>query len=270
MKLRLFICTALAAGALLAQGLDPKKLTEPPVDSWPTYNGDYSGRRFSTLSDINANNIRTLSLAWVYRLQTGSEGGAIKSTPLLVNGVLYFTIPDHVFAVDARSGRELWHYRWNSKGGWHLGNRGVGIYGDWLYFETPDCNLVSLHLKDGSERWRKPICDLDRYYTATVAPVVIKNHIIVGVSGDDLDIPGYLESRDPETGDLQWHWSTVPKPGEPGSETWPNVWRSWHRGNKRGTAHDRDQQSMGAAPQPPHRNREERRMERCDHPQIRA
>ena len=230
MKLRLFICAALAAGALLAQGLDPKKLTEPPVDSWPTYNGDYSGRRFSTLSDINANNIRTLSLAWMYRLQTGSEGGAIKSTPLLVNGVLYFTIPDHVFAVDARSGRELWHYRWNSKGGWHLGNRGVGIYGDWLYFETPDCNLVSLHLKDGSERWRKPICDLDRYYTATVAPVVIKNHIIVGVSGDDLDIPGYLESRDPETGDLQWHWSTVPKPGEPGSETWPNAEAMAHGG----------------------------------------
>lgn len=230
MKLRLFICAVLAAGSLLAQGLDPKKLAEAPVDSWPTYNGDYSGRRFSTLSDINANNIRSLSLAWVYRLQTGSEGGAIKSTPLLVNGILYFTIPDHVFAVDARSGRELWHYRWNSRGGWHLGNRGVGIYGDWLYFETPDCNLVSLHLKDGSERWRKPICDLDRYYTATVAPVVIKNHIIVGVSGDDLDIPGYLESRDPETGDLQWHWSSVPKPGEPGSETWPNAEAMAHGG----------------------------------------
>src|SRR6185437_14030742 len=104
------------------------------------------------------------------------------------------------------------------------------MYGDWLYFETPDCNLVSLNTKDGTERWHKQICDLDRFYTATVAPVVIGNHVIVGVSGDDLDIPGYLESRDPETGEVQWHWSSVPKPGEPGSETWPNAEAMAHGG----------------------------------------
>ena len=119
---------------------------------------------------------------------------------------MYFTVPDHVWAVDARTGREIWHYTWTSKGGIHIGNRGVGIYGNWLYFETPDCNLVSLNLKDGKERWSKQICDLDQMYYASVAPVVVKNHVIVGVSGDDLDIPGYLESRDPETGELQWRW----------------------------------------------------------------
>ncbi|HEX7360509.1 MAG TPA: acido-empty-quinoprotein group A [Bryobacteraceae bacterium] len=230
--MRTLILMALAAGVLAAQGLNPKKLTEPPTDSWPTYNGDYSGRRFSTLADINTANVNKLSLAWVYRMQTapGRSGGTIKATPLLVNGVLYFTIPDNVFAIDARTGRELWKYHWNSNGGWHLGNRGVGIYGSWLYFETPDCNLVSLNIKDGSERWHKPVCDIDRFYTATVAPIVIKNHVIVGVSGDDLDIPGYLESRDPETGDVQWHWSVVPKPGEPGSETWPNAEAMEHGG----------------------------------------
>src|SRR5581483_10171836 len=161
---------------------------------------------------------------------TGTLGGSIKSTPLMVNGVLYFAIPDHVFAVDARSGRLIWQFNWPSRGGWHLGNRGVGMYGDWLYVETPDCNLVALNSKDGTERWHKPICDLDQFYTATGAPVVIGNHVIVGVSGDDLDIPGYLESRDPETGDVQWRWSSVPKPGEPGSETWPNTEAMAHGG----------------------------------------
>jgi alcohol dehydrogenase (cytochrome c) len=224
---------AFAATALFSQFLDPAKLQQPPTDSWPTYNGDYSGRRFSTLSKINAGNINSLSLAWVYRINVGSDnpGGSIKATPLLVNGVLYFTLPDHVWAVDARTGQELWNYNWQSKGGIHLGNRGAGIYGGWLYFETPDCHLVSLNLKDGKERWHKQVCDLDQLYYASVAPIVVKNHVLVGVSGDDLDIPGYLESRDPETGELQWRWYTVPqKKGDPGSETWPSADAAKHGG----------------------------------------
>jgi alcohol dehydrogenase (cytochrome c) len=226
-----FTILALAAG-LFSQGLDPAKLGQPPTDSWPTYNGDYSGRRFSTLSKINAQNIGSLSLAWVHRLDPGnsSMSGSINATPLLINGVLYFSLPDHVWAVDARTGRQIWHYVWASKGGIHLGNRGVGVYGNWLYFETPDCNLVALNTKDGTERWHQQICDLDQMYYASVAPIVIKNHVIVGVSGDDLDIPGYLESRNPETGERQWHFSVVPKPGEPGSETWPNADAMAHGG----------------------------------------
>ena len=198
----------------------------------PTYNGDYSGRRFSTLTKINDSNIPSLSLSWVYTLPSGGDQftGVIKSTPLLVDGVLYFTVPDKVWAVDARTGREIWNYTWQSSGGIHLGNRGVGISGNWLYFETPDCNLVSLNIKDGSKRWNKPVCDLDELYYASVAPVVIGNHVITGVSGDDLDRPGYLEARDPETGDVQWRWMTVPKPGEPGSETWPSVEAMEHGG----------------------------------------
>jgi alcohol dehydrogenase (cytochrome c) len=225
------------AASLMAQGLDPKKLAEPPTDTWPTFNGDYSGRRFSTLNKVNASNIRELSLAWVYRASTGEPAAAgpfstltIKSTPLLVNGVLYFTAPDHVWAIDARGGRELWHYAWKSKGGIHIGNRGVGIYENWLYFETPDCHLVSLNLKDGKERWDKEICDLNQQYYASVAPIVVKNHILVGVSGDDLDVPGYLDARDPETGDLQWRFNIEPKKGEPGFESWPNAEAAAHGG----------------------------------------
>src|SRR3984885_650348 len=208
------------------------------AQNWPTYNGDDSGRRYSPLTKINASNIDSLSLAWVYRANPGSgpTGGGgnaaavIKGTPIELSGVLYFTAPDHVWAVDAHNGRELWHYVWKSKGGWHIGNRGAGVWGGYLYFETPDCNLVSLDLKDGKERWHKEICDLDQFYYGSVAPVVVKNHVIVGVSGDDLDIPGYLESHDPETGDLQWRWYTHPNPGDPEAKTWPSVEAMMHGG----------------------------------------
>jgi alcohol dehydrogenase (cytochrome c) len=210
-------------------GLDPGKLLNPGTDSWPTYNGDYSGRRYSTLAQITTANVKGLSLAWIYRL-TG-VGGGIKATPLQINGVLYFSTPDNAYAVEARGGRELWHFTWRSKGGEHIGNRGMGALGDTLYFETPDCHLVALNMKDGKERWNREFCDLDRYYFGSVAPVVIKNHVITGVSGDDLDIPGFLEAHDPLTGERQWRWWAVPQAmGEPGSDTWPNEEAMKHGG----------------------------------------
>jgi alcohol dehydrogenase (cytochrome c) len=204
-----------------------------PADSWPTYNGDYSGRRFSPLTKITDANINAMTLAWVYRVNLGPGGGFanIKATPVQVNGILYFTLPDHVWAVDARSGREVWHHPWTSTGGIHIGNRGVGILGDTLYFETPDCHLVALDTKDGKEKWHQSICDMDLFYYASVAPVIVKNHVITGVSGDDLDVPGYVDARDPKTGELQWRWHVVPqKKGEPGSETWPNEEAMKHGG----------------------------------------
>lgn len=198
-----------------AQELDPAALLKPATDTWPTYNGDYSGRRFSTLDQINASNVHSLTLAWVYRTHA-----TIKSTPLEVNGVLYFTSPDNVWAVDARSGRGLWHYERKSEGD-HIGNRGVGMYKGWLYFTTPDAHLVSLNAKDGTVRWIIEIADAKLSYFSTMAPLVIRDHVIVGVSGDVTDVRGYLESIDPETGAIQWRWNTTPDPGQPGSETWP-------------------------------------------------
>src|SRR5437016_9561897 len=98
---------------VFAQGLTPATLLKQPTDAWPTYNGDYSGRRFSPLTQINASNVHTLSLAWAARFSSSASGAAvpIKSTPLMVNGILYFTAPNHVWAVDARNGREVWHYQ---------------------------------------------------------------------------------------------------------------------------------------------------------------
>ncbi len=212
------------------QGLDPKtlKLFDQPPDVWPTYNGDYSGRRYSEVKQINQSNIDSLKIEWMYRItgigpQRGVGDPIIKSAPLMVNGVAYFTIPDHVFAVNARTGEQLWQYDFEDHGGHLVGQRGVGMYGNWLYFLTPDGWFVSLNAKDGKERWKKKVADEKLQYFTTMAPVTVKNHILVGVGGDAMDVRGYLEARDPETGDLQWKWWSEPeKPGDPGSETWPS------------------------------------------------
>ncbi len=152
----------------------------------------------------------------------------IKSTPLMVNGILYFTSPNNVWAADARTGHELWHYQYPPNTGSTIGNRGVGMYGNWLFFETPDSNLVSLDARTGKERWKVSIADPKLDYTSTVAPVIIGNHVIAGIGGDHLDNPGFIQSRDPETGALQWKWWTTPRKGEPGMETWPDEYASAH------------------------------------------
>ncbi|MBV8706169.1 MAG: PQQ-binding-like beta-propeller repeat protein, partial [Acidobacteriaceae bacterium] len=130
------IATLLIPALAFSQLLESYKLLESPTDTWPTYNGDYSGKRYSTLTQINASNIDSLAIKWMYRIKNvsalrGVGAPDIKSTPLMVKGVLYFTIPDHVYAVDARTGQELWHYDWQDHGGHLVGNRGVGMYGDW-------------------------------------------------------------------------------------------------------------------------------------------
>jgi PQQ-dependent dehydrogenase (methanol/ethanol family) len=215
--LAVLISAAISVLTLSAQALNPAAMLQPPTDTWPTYNGDYTGRRHSPLKQINTLNVGALTLAWVFP----AHSATIKSTPLLVNGILYFTVPDHVWAVDARTGRQIWHYHYNSEGGDKIGNRGVAMYGNWLYFSSPDAHLVSLNAKDGTFRWKVELADYKLGYFATVAPLVIHNHVIVGVSGDVTDVPGFLEARDPETGQVQWHWNTQPKKGQPGSETWP-------------------------------------------------
>jgi alcohol dehydrogenase (cytochrome c) len=124
----------------------------------------------------------------------------------------------------------MWHYFWKTKGGIHIGNRGVGMWHDYLYFLTPDNYFVSIEAKTGKHRWAHEIANVKREYFSTSAPVVVRNHVIIGVGGDSLDVPGYLESRDPETGELQWRWNTTPRPGEPGSETWPDEYSMAHGG----------------------------------------
>ena len=224
----MFLPLILFASSIPGQTLTRADLLKGMAAGWPTYNGDYSGRRYSSLDQVNASNVHTLSLAWVTRFTADYGGVQIKSTPLMVNGILYFTSPNSVWAADARTGRQTWHYQYPRNTGSTIGNRGVGMYGDWLFFESPDSHLISLDAKTGKERWRVQIADPKLDYTSTVAPVIVGNHVLVGIGGDHLDNPGFLESRDPETGSLQWKWWTTPRKGEPGIETWPSEQASIH------------------------------------------
>jgi alcohol dehydrogenase (cytochrome c) len=210
---------------LSAQSLDPAELLKPPTSMWPTYNGDYSGRRYSTLRQINAGNVAQLTMAWAF--QTHSD--ALKSTPLEVNGVLYFTTPDNVWAIDARSGGTVWHYNRPAPGD-HVGNRGVAMYKDRLYFGTPDAHLICLNARNGKEVWNVQIADVKLGYYISVAPLLVKDRLIIGTSGDQTDIPHFIAAIDPESGRTIWRWNTLPEPGAAGSETWPDKEALTHGG----------------------------------------
>ena len=260
---KVLIGAALVASPIvvLAQGkgIDPAQLTKPLADIWPTYNGDYTGKRFSKLTQINQLTVKNLTLAWFAKFTGGSvtgggrgqfgAGGAglivggegtgdfpvgtdvtIKASLLMVDGTLYLTAPDNAWAIDARDGRELWHYFWKTRGGTHIATRGFGMWNDYLYMETPDNYLVSLDAKTGKERWHKVIADFSQQYFSTMAPIVVGNHVLAG-TGNDLDMPGFLQSFDPVSGDLQWKLYTVPmNPGDPGLETWPSLDAARHGG----------------------------------------
>src|SRR5262252_1199665 len=227
-------------------GVDPVSLLKPLSDSWLTYSGDYTGRRYSTLKQADRNTVKNLTLGWISRLNPATGAGTIvggegleeyapggvteKGAILMVDGILYPTAPDHVWALDARDGRQLWHYYWKTKGGTHIANRGVGIWRNYLFFETPDNYLVSLDLKTGKERWHVEVSDFDQQYFSTMAPMIIGDHVIAG-TGNDLDAPGFLQSFDPETGKLQWKFYTVPMTSDdPALKTWPNLDAARHGG----------------------------------------
>src|SRR3974390_3057343 len=204
-----------------AQDLEDSQLVNPSVDSWPLYHGDYSGRRHIHLKQITPLNVGSLSLAWAFQTNQTAQ---IKSSPLLVDGILYFTVPDNVWAVDARSGHMIWHYHRPATQGAHIGHRGVAMYKGWLYFTTPDAHLISLGAKDGKVRWDKIIADVNKGYWMTMAPLVVRGHVIVGVSGDMDNLPGYLRSIEPETGTTQWQWDATPPTGTPNSATGGMTW----------------------------------------------
>jgi alcohol dehydrogenase (cytochrome c) len=250
---RLLSAGLLVFGLADAQMLDPALLLKPLGDSWPTYSGDYSGKRYSSLTQINQSNVKTLTLAWVGRITAGNGGRgggqtivggegtgeaaagggtSIKGAVLEVNGVLYVSTPDNAWALDARDGHELWHYFWKTRGGTHIGNRGLGMYGNWLFMETPDDYLVSLDARTGKERWHKTIASFEQQYFSTAAPIVVGNHVLVG-TGDDLDEPGVLQAFDPETGDVQWKYYAVPMTaGDQALKTWKNLDAAQHGGGQ--------------------------------------
>jgi alcohol dehydrogenase (cytochrome c) len=202
------------APASAAGGLDPATLLNPPADSWPTYHGDYSGRRHSRLTQITPANVRRLALAWSF--ETG-QSGQIKATPLLVNGIIYLSMPDAAWAIDARTGRQIWRYAYPGNDGFHIGHRGVAVHGRSVFLTTPDAHLVSLDAFTGAVNWNIVIADSKRGFWSTMAPLVVRDHVIVGVSGDFDNLPGTLKSIDPATGKTQWTFYSTPPAGTPDS-----------------------------------------------------
>ncbi len=278
MKKTLLVLSLLATPGLLpAQGgLDPADMLKPLSDQWTSYSGDYSGKRYSLLKQINTNTVKNLSLAW---LQTGittgcgatgvaaaagagggggfgggrGGGGGGAAAPiivggfgtgdanncgparlgggiLVVDGIIYASSPDNVWAIDARDGTILWHYYWKTRGGTSLATRGIGMWHDRIYFELHDDWMVCLDAKNGKELWKKEVSSFDAQYFSSNAPMVLGNHVIAG-TGNDMDAPGFMKSYDPETGDLQWTFYTVPQnAGDPGVDTWASLDAARHGG----------------------------------------
>ena len=241
------------------QDLEPQQLLKPLADAWPTYSGDYTGQRYSSLKQINAANVKDLSLAWTVRITAGlpqSGGmrfrwpGTAAAAPTIVSGEgtgklnesgpnsrssrivcssivwqgkIYLSTPDNAWAVDAVDGTILWHFVWKTKGGTHTGNRGLALYHHTLYMETPDDYLVAIDANDGHEVWHVVIAPFDEQYFSTPAPILVGNHLLVG-TGNDLDSPEALTSFDPETGKVQWKWYATPQSAEdPALKTWANL-----------------------------------------------
>jgi alcohol dehydrogenase (cytochrome c) len=205
---------------LLAQGVTSAMLLHPPPDSWPGYHGDYSGRRNSPLTQITPRNVHGLSLAWAFQSQ---QSTGIKASPLTVDGIIYLTAIENVWALDARTGKPIWHYTYPKKTG-TIGQRGVAMYHESIYYLSPDAHLVCLNAKDGKPRWSVEVADADKGYWSTNAPIIVGNHVIVGVGGDSDNLQGFLKSMDADTGALQWRWDATPPDGTPNATTGGMMW----------------------------------------------
>jgi alcohol dehydrogenase (cytochrome c) len=190
--------------------------------NWLMYSGDYAGRRFSTLDQINTKSVPSLSAKWVYQT---AAAGRIETTPLVVDGILYGTAQDdRAFALDARTGRPIWMYQYRLPGDIRpccgRVNRGVAILGDKVFMGTLDAHVIALDAKTGNVIWNVTAVDYQKGYSFTVAPLAVKNLVIIGVSGGEYGIRGFIDAYDASTGGRKWRFYTVPAPGEPGRETW--------------------------------------------------
>ena len=217
---------SLAAGPLQAQ-VKYEDILEGPGDNWLTYAGDYSAQRHSPLTQINTENAGSLVSKWAYHIDVGRR---LSSIPLVSDGIMYIGNSNEVHALDAVSGRRIWHYRQENVEGGARANRGVGLLGDRVFFVTGDCYLVALHQKTGALLWNQQYADPDQGYHCTVAPFAYKDRVVVGVSGGDSGIRGYLTAHSAETGEELWRFWTIPAKGEPGADTWGPKTLEWGGG----------------------------------------
>ena len=201
-----------------------QRLSVQPVGAdWLSYNGDYTGRRYTSLDEITPRNVSQLRPQWVFHVKNSD---ALEVTPVVFEGIMFITSANDAYAVDARTGRTIWHYvRPISEGliddASQHHNRGVGLWHSRVYMETDNAHLLCLDARSGHLLWDVPYTDGSPNYGATSAPLVVKDKVIVGTSGGDDGVRGFVSAFDAETGKLAWRFWTIPAPGEPGSASWP-------------------------------------------------
>lgn len=210
-----------ASGAATATGFDA--VLHPAPGDWPSYNGELGGNRHSALKQINAGNVRQLAPRWMFPIPGTRR---LEMTPVVVGGVMYVTAANEAFALDARTGRQIWHYaRPLTKGliGDASGaiNRGVAILGDRLFMVTDHAHLIALHRLSGQLLWDTEMADYRQHYGATSAPLVVNDLVLSGTSGGDEGARGFVAAFRASTGERAWQFWTMPmRPGDPQSETW--------------------------------------------------
>jgi alcohol dehydrogenase (cytochrome c) len=198
-------------------------------ERWLTFSGNYSGQRHSPLKQITPDNVRRLTAQWTFQAEGMAIGRGFETTPLILDGVMYVSgTGNYAWAVDMRSGRQIWRYRrvlpsGLTYGGGNPANRGMAALGDRLFMGTLDAHLVALDRNTGQVVWDVPVDDFKAGHAITSAPLVIKDKVIVGNSGGDLPTRGFLDAYDAATGKRVWRFWTIPGPGEPGSETWSDA-----------------------------------------------
>jgi alcohol dehydrogenase (cytochrome c) len=214
-----------------AQQVTPDRILHARAEpqNWLTHNGDYSSQHYSPLTQITSANVTNLESKWVVQDEVF---GAWQTSPIVVDGIMYITErPNDVMAVDARTGRVFWQYRYvgapDARVCCGANNRGLAILGDTLYMGTLDAHLVALDAKTGKSLWNNAIADVKLAYSITLAPLVVKDKVIVGVGGGEYGIRGFIAAYDAKTGKEAWRFYTVPAAGEPGSNTWTgDAWKS--------------------------------------------
>jgi len=214
---------AMLAAGELGPGVPFADVAHPKPGAWPTYNGNMSGNRFSQLNQINTTNVQQLSPQWIFPV--ASSPRPLQVTPVVVDGVMYVTSVNEAYALDARNGREIWHYsRPRSQG--LVGdavsgiNRGVAVLGDRVFMVSDNAHLFALHRFTGQLIWDVEMADSHQNYGSTSAPLVVNDLVVAGVSGGDEGVRGFLDAYKASTGERAWRFWTVPAPGEPKSETW--------------------------------------------------
>jgi alcohol dehydrogenase (cytochrome c) len=216
--------TAIMPGTSNAQHVTAERVTRAASEpqNWLTYSGTYASQRYTTLRQIAPQNVRNLEQKWVLQ---GQVLGAWQSSPLVVDGIMYLTQrPNDVLALDAKTGRVFWQYRYNNSADQRVccgaNNRGLAIHGDTLFMGTLDAHLVAIDAKNGQPLWNTTVADSKLAYSITMAPLVIKDKVIVGTGGGEYGIRGFIAAYDVRTGKEAWRFETIPRPGQPGSETW--------------------------------------------------